>query len=318
MKKIYFFLALTILGASVQAQTNVYFKINHLLDGNSFAYNQTATTGRNATAYQLTRLEYYISEIVLTHDNGQQTPITNKWMLVDAGNPTNEFLGNLNITNLESISFGIGVDTSVNHDDPSLYASTHPLAPKSPSMHWGWSAGYRFVAFEGRTGSNFSQVFQIHALGDRNYSMQTHNTAGYRQNGDLIIEIDADYNMALNTITVNGNLLYHGEFNEAATLLSNFQSSVFTQSIVGLQENRKRLQHFAISPNPGKGELLVEVDKAYQQLTYKVLDLTGREVIKGALEGGNKRQLAIPQKGIYMLNLYENGALVGSEKVIVQ
>lgn len=304
------------------SQTDVYFKINHKLGSSKFAYDQTATSpgvfGSAGSKYQLNRLEYYIAEITLTHDSGLTTLVPNKWMLVDASDTTKELLGNFNISNLESISFGIGVESSANHNDPNLYASTHPLAPKSPSMHWGWSAGYRFVAMEGKTGTNFGQILQIHALGDINYRTQTHNTTGSMQNGDLVIELDADYNQALSSITVNGNLIYHGEQGEAATLLSNFQNGVFSQATVGLNENNRKFISLGISPNPSKGSIQITVDNAYSNLSYQLIDMLGREFESGALENSGNHSLVIDKKGIYMINLFDNGELIGSEKVIIQ
>lgn len=321
MKKLLTTFSLLAIFLITQAQTNVYLKINHKLGGNNFAYNQTATNNGGiggSNQYQLTRLEYYLGNITLTHDSGTTTIVPNKWLLINGTDTTNELLGNFNITNLQSISFGIGVESLVNHNDPNLYASTHPLAPKSPSMHWGWSAGYRFVALEGKVGTNFSQIFQIHALGDRNYRTQTHNITGYMQNGNLIIELDADYNEALNNITVNSNLLYHGEMGEAITTLANFQTAVFTQTTVGLRELRNDLIRFGISPNPSTGEIKLSLDNSYTNLSYKVMDMVGREVMNGVFENAGSHSFSIDKKGIYMINLFENGALIGNEKVIIQ
>ncbi len=322
MKKLLTTFSLLSILLITQAQTDVYLKINHKLDGNNFAYNQTATSNGGLSGggsqYQLARLEYYLGAITLTHDSGVTTTVPNKWLLIDGTDTTNELLGNFNITNLQSISFGIGVESFFNHNDPNSYASTHPLAPKSPSMHWGWSAGYRFVALEGKVGTNFNQIFQIHALGDRNYHTQTHNVSGYMQNGDLIIELDADYNEALNNITVNSNLLYHGEMGEAITTLSNFQTAVFTQTTVGLNELRNNLVRFGISPNPSTGNVSISVDNSFSNLSFKIMDMVGREVMNGTLANTGNHFLSIDKKGIYMINLFENGALIGSEKVIIQ
>ena len=317
MKKIITTLSLITFFLVSYGQTDVYLKINHKLGSNTFAYSQTATTSGGAQ-YQLSRLEYYIAEITLTDDTGRVTVVPNKWMLVNASDTTNEFLGSFNITNLQSISFGIGVESTVNHNDPNLYVSTHPLAPKSPSMHWGWTSGYRFVALEGNTGTNFSQIFQIHALGDRNYRTQTHNTSGYFLNGDLIIELDADYNQALNSITVNSNLLYHGELAEASTLLSNFNSSVFTQTAVGIKEINNDLVRFGVSPNPSSGEILITTDERFNNLSYRVMDLTGKELQNGDLENTTNHMISINNAGMFMINLFEGGVLIGSEKVIIQ
>lgn len=318
MKKLFFLITLIIAASSSNAQKDVYFKINHLLDGNSFDFNQTATNngGLSGTSdYQVSRLEYYIAEITLKHDTGQTTIIPDKWILVDPSSTTNEYLGNFDISNLESISFGIGVEFDVNHDDPALFSSSHPLGPKSPSMHWGWTAGYRFVAFEGTTGNGFNQIFQIHALGDKNYQKQTHITTGYVKNDELIIELDADYNEALNLITVSGNLINHGEDGEAAQLLSNFGSRVFSQAAVGINENESRNISFSIAPNPSSKEIFIRIDPKYNNLSYTVLDLTGRVVSTSSVLENNK--LSIEEKGLYILNLFEDGKLIGSEKVII-
>ena len=315
MKKIYTFLAFAIVVLSLQAQQNVSLKINHLLGAAPFALNQSASNDLG-DPFTVTRLEYYISKITLTHGNGQVIDIPNSYILVNANTPTSISLGSFNLTSLESISFGIGVDAPINNADPNLQPSTHPLAPKSPSMHWGWSSGYRFVAIEGNTGVNLNQIWQIHALGNRNYSRQTINTSGSVKNSILQIELDADYTQAVSGISVNSNLLTHGEFNEAATLLFNFSTGVFTQSTVGLVENEE-LMTFKIYPNPSSGLININVDQTLQNANYIVLDMVGREIQTGSLIGLTE-QISINAKGIYFLNLYKDGSIVASEKVIIQ
>lgn len=317
MKKIYFVFAIIIATLSAQAQQNVTLKINHLLGGSPFAINQTTSNdlGNQFTIY---RLQYYISEISLTHDNGQTTSLRDTYILVDATQPVDLALGSFNITTLESISFGIGVGGEINNADPNLQAATHPLAPKSPSMHWGWASGYRFVALEGYTGTNMSQVWQIHALGARNFRTQTIVTAGKKVNGVLQVELDADYTQALSRIRVDGNLLNHGESNEAASLLVNYRTGVFSQSTVGLKERSKGLVAFKVSPNPSAQDITINVDASYKNLSYVVFDLTGREVASGSFSTNDNNRLSIENKGIYMLNVYDQEQLVGSEKVIIQ
>lgn len=281
MKKIYTFFALAIAVLSVQAQQNVTLKINHLLGASPFAMNQTTNNDLN-NQFNINRLEYYISEIKLTHDGGQITSVPNTWILVDAAQTVNSPLGSFNITTLESVTFSIGVESPINNADPNLQAAGHALAPKSPSMHWGWAAGYRFVAIEGNTGTNLNQIWQIHALGNRNYTSQTVITSGRSTNGSLEIILDADYTQALSAITVDGNLLYHGEFNEAVSLLSNFKLNVFTQSTVGLKENSEQVS-FKISPNPSNGEITLHLNRPSQNVNYQVLDVNGRKVVNGNL-----------------------------------
>ena len=158
-------------------QTNVYFSIEHKLGNQPFAF-QTAATNNLGNQFDVKRLQYYISSIELVHDGGTVTPVVDKYMLVNANDSTYESLGSFNITNLEAIRFGIGVDASKNNLNPATYPANHPLAPKSPSMHWGWAAGYRFVAFEGKAGSSLSQIVELHALDNSNYFIQTVPTNG--------------------------------------------------------------------------------------------------------------------------------------------
>lgn len=45
----------------------------------------------------------------------------------------------------------IGVDTSLNHDDPSTFSNDSPLnISNAGTMHWGWNPGYIFISIEGK------------------------------------------------------------------------------------------------------------------------------------------------------------------------
>jgi hypothetical protein len=136
MKKQLYFLVLLTLPLFSIAQTNVTLKINHKLGNQPFNFSQDATNNQG-DPFEVTRLEYYIAEIKLTYDGGMDTTIQDFWILVDPSNVTNASLGSFSITNLESVSFGIGVQSSVNHLDPSSYAANHPLAPISVCSNGG-------------------------------------------------------------------------------------------------------------------------------------------------------------------------------------
>jgi len=315
MKKLHLVFSIILTTLTAQAQQNVTLKINHLLGNTPFGMNQT-TSNDLGDQFNINRLEYYISEIKLTHDGGQITSVPNTWILVNAAQAVSVPLGSFSITALESVSFGIGVESPINNADPNLQAGGHPLAPKSPSMHWGWSAGYRFVAIEGNTGTNMNQIWQIHALGNRNYRAQTVLTSGRSANGNLEIELDADYTQALSAINVNSNLLYHGEYNEAASLLSNFKLNVFTQSTVGLKENSPNTS-FKIYPNPSNGEIKLTLDSPSQNIRYNVLDLNGRKVVHGKLTKSSI-DLSSVDKGIYFVLLFKENEMIGSKKVTIQ
>ena len=146
------------------AQVDVSIHMHQKLGDQPFGYNSVVQT---AAGYyiKVTRLQYYISEVKLIHDGGQITPVTDQYFLVTPTVDSILELGNFDITSLEGIEYSLGVDAGHNHLDPASYPSSHPLAPKNPSMHWGWTAGYRFIALEGFAGATSGAVtnnFQIH------------------------------------------------------------------------------------------------------------------------------------------------------------
>lgn len=267
---------LVALGFSVKAQTPVELHITHKLSGNAFAYNMAAQNNLG-NEFNVTRLEYYISKISITHDGGMVTDVPDHYILVDGGQDVMEGLGSYNITNVESVSFYIGVDTPVNHDDPSLQPNGHPLAPKSPSMHWGWAAGYRFVAMEGKAGTSLAQTFQVHALGDQNYFKTTVTVAGINQGGKIIIPINADYTQAIKDIDVSSGVFTHGDNNEAVTLLLNFQNSVFFPGHpVSVANAQKAATQVSVFPNPSNGTVNINAGNAAADI--QVTDVQGRTV----------------------------------------
>ena len=315
MKKIFTVIAVS-LSMMAFAQTNVYFKINQKLDGNTFAYS-TGTSNSLSNNYDFTRLQYYISQITLTYDGGQDTVLSDWYLLVDAGQAVNELLGSFNFTTLESVSFGIGVDGSKNHADPSTYVSGHALGFQSPSMHWGWSAGYRFAALEGNVGI---QGWQLHALGDKNYGIATVTTAGTMIGGDLVVALDANYEEILHDITVSSTLNYHGEDLQAPTALGNFQTNVFTQgsATVSLNEYNDEVS-FSLAPNPSNGVVRVMLDKQQgSDYSVSVSDITGREILRQAVDSNGNDQLSINYAGLYTISLLKQGRVISTQKLIVR
>lgn len=317
MKKQLYFIALVCLPLFSIAQTNVSLKINHKLGNQSFNFSQDATNNQG-DPFQVTRLEYYIAEIKLTYDGGMDTTIQDFWVLVDPSNVTNTTLGTFNFTTLESVSFGVGVQSSVNHLDPSSYAANHPLSPKSPSMHWGWTAGYRFVAMEG-TAASKSDIFQIHALGDGNYQIQTIQTAGKTQGSDLVIDLDADYEGALENITINAGLVNHGSNGEAATLLDNFKDHVFSEAGSGISLDEGVSNLVSIYPNPIlKGGSIKIEDPLDKVINVKIVDITGKLILTGSRLDIESESINLIE-GSYLVSIeFEDGSISNKKLLIVQ
>ncbi len=317
MKKALQIFIIFLLSVSLQAQTDVYFKINHLLGSSPFAFGATASNNLG-NSFNVSRLQYYIAEVKIVHDGGQVTSVPNTWFLVNANTQVNALLGNFNITTVEAIKFSIGVEQSYNHLDPASYPMSHPLAPKSPSMHWGWSAGYRFVAMEGKSGASMNQTYEFHALGDANYHTFTIPTSGTLNGSDLTLEINADYEKALYNINVaSGNNIIHGETGKAADLLVNFSQNVFTSAdgnnSIGLEETDP--SKIVFYPNPSASKIFISGTQ--KGASIQVFNSIGSLVLKTDLADHQKNIIELKTAGMYYFNIVENGNVIKSEKIII-
>jgi len=139
MKTIVSILAFAFFTLSSNAQVNTELRIYHMLGSQAF---QMSTTAQNDLGhdFQVERLQYYVSNFSVVHDGGTETAVnvdTIALMNAADGIFSTIELGSLNITSVESVKFYIGVPQPTNNADPSLYGPDHPLAPQSPSMHWG-------------------------------------------------------------------------------------------------------------------------------------------------------------------------------------
>ena len=303
-------------------QTNVKFKVNHKLGTSSFALNQGAQNNIG-NDFRVTRLQYYIGEISITHDGGTVTPINDTWLLVDATTQTEVSLGNLPVTNVEKVTFHIGVGASHNHADPATYASSHPLAPKMPSMHWGWTSGYRFVAFEGHGSSSYNQLVQLHGLGDENYFKTEVTMAVGASGGEVMVALDADYTRALEDITVNAGNVVHGTNGDAKKILVNFQNHVFKAANESMSIGEfEKLESATIFPNPStaNGTIQLAVASKYRfDYEIGVTDVLGRAVSFQTVDKDeNMVRLKINTPGAYLVSLYRNNKAVRTEKVIIR
>ena len=321
MKKNILFFAIVCASFSINAQTQLNLKINHKLGSNAFVFNDTCYNNLG-NKINVTRLEYYLTVVSITHDGGTVTPI-DKVLLINANVTTLDSLTTMNITNLEKVTIAVGVKQSLNHLDPSTYSSSHPLAPKSPSMHWGWTPGYRFVAMEGRTFSiTPSRKYEMHSLGDQNYFHTTITTAGVTSTGKKTIELNANYLEALRGIDVSRGPLDHGDFGNNITHLDNFRDYVFTSvegnPSVGIKKLDKASVKLSVSPNPSLegSDVVLQLSEELKEATLLVTDLKGSIVHQQQII--TKRIILRElKKGSYICTIKKDGATLASKKLII-
>ncbi|MBL7807902.1 MAG: T9SS type A sorting domain-containing protein [Saprospiraceae bacterium] len=324
MKKGFLLSILLASAFAVIAQNEVMLHLAPRLGTAVFSLNQTIDHPGGTYQMKYTRFEFYISEIKITHDGGQVTPCTDLTLLVRPALDSMYSLGQLpGISNVEAITFSVGVPQALNHADPSLQPAGSPLAPQNPEMHWGWSAGYRFAAIEGYAGTNLSQNFQIHSLGDANYKTQTIATDAEQVSPNMkMIHLIADYSQAVKSINISGGLVVHGTTGAAVTLLNNFKNVVFKADASSAVVDPTFGGAFSVAPNP--------VRNAAPQVSFSlptgndyaltVTDLTGKVIARRTLATGENQSILLdkmPTAGLYFVHLWQNSLPVVVEKLVV-
>lgn len=166
------------------------------------------------------RADFYISNIQLNGTSG--TSISDSgYTLVTFSNHQNLIVGSVPTGNYNSISFNVGVTSSLNHIDPATYAAG-PLAAQSPSMHFADNnTGYIFMAFEGAvdsTNNNASpnKLFSYHIGTDsllHTVNLPDHSAAPYNSvftatgTKVLTINIIADFSQLLQNVNTSTSTL---------------------------------------------------------------------------------------------------------------
>ncbi len=320
MKSLYILLPVFLFGLQVHAQTAVNLEIQHLINGEilNMGSPYTAEEGYN---FNITRLEYYLTDIKIIHDGGIITEVEDTWLLIDAMDNTSFNLGSFDLNVIEGLQFSVGVAPDENHLDPATYPADHPLAPQNPSMHWGWASGYRFVALEGKAGPNLLITYEIHALGDENYFNVLMVGDAVSDGNSQTIFVQADCNEMFNNINVSGGLISHGSSGEAQTLLQNFKVIVFSivDQVVSQEELHANFQ-VNLYPNPVNSDVLnISIPELTNtKCTLILMDEQGRKLVDYTITGNkNKLDMSTFENGIYFLRISSaNQSRI--EKIIVQ
>ena len=112
---------------------------------------------------KFTEIKFYISEL----KNGIDTLC--KAALFDLRETDNfVFSSPGDFSQYQNLSGNIGIDSLINHSDPSTFDNESPLNISNAGlMHWGWNPGYIFINIQGKVdtlanGNNFDHNFVFH------------------------------------------------------------------------------------------------------------------------------------------------------------
>jgi hypothetical protein len=199
--------------------------------------NYTAWDGKTI---KFDHFDYYLSDVQIFHDGGQSI-LLDSVFLVEPQNHT-LYLGGHNVNQIEQISFIVGVpkpmntQTGVDAIDISLYPENHPLSFQTPSMYWGWQAGYMHMIVGGYADDNgdgsLEAYFEMHNLGNQNQKLVEFPTIIQTNTSSNQIDIfmNCQVDRWINTIPLSTVGVAHGETGSNATILNNsLTEDVFIQ-----------------------------------------------------------------------------------------
>ncbi len=324
-----FLLFVAFAGAAFAQNNQVVFSFDHKAGADPLVLNQTIFSIWNNKKMVITRAEFYISEVEIHHPDSTMMPLTDQYLLVNAKNPTAEFdLGAWPVVAAHGVTLHLGVPASVNHNDPASYPANHPLAPQNPTMHWGWSAGYRFMAIEGKVDNNGDgvpeTVFEYHNLFDELYRSLELIGVKNAENGVLHLHFVLDYAQLFKNMAMTGTLVQHGKFASNVTMMNNAATQNFV-TMVGTSathEVEANSLHVKASPNPANVEALLEYTLpaagTLELMLTNTLGQTVRSLTGLSASGSVRLETATLSGGIYQYAFYENGKLLARKQLVVK
>ncbi|MCF8239279.1 MAG: hypothetical protein K9I85_14045 [Saprospiraceae bacterium] len=321
-----------ILGAHLLgAQTNeVQFTFHHKVNGEELKVNETLFTIWNGKTMRIDRAEFYLSEISLIEQGGAKTTLSDQYILADASEPGKVWsIGNVNLDEIQGVEVHIGVDQAKNHLDPSTYQLGHPLGFQDPSMHWGWAAGYRFMAIEGYVDNNNDGIpeslFQYHNLGDNLYFTTSIDGEATAESGVLTVNIDVDYAKLFEGMTLIGNLIHHGSDAQNQQMLTNASTEKFLTIPVAsaLEDIVRNSLSLTATPNPAYGQITLaqNLDMPIDEVDLRVMNALGQVILNRqhvAARGQVQLELQGWESGTYFYGLFHAGRLIARNSFLVQ
>jgi hypothetical protein len=325
-----FLLFIAVVATSFTQTTNqVIISFDHKAGANLMDLGHTVFPIWNNKMVKLTRAEFYVSEVEIHHPDGMMMPLTDQYLLVNANAPATEFdLGAWPVESAHGVTLHLGVPEAVNHNDPASYPASHPLAPQNPSMQWGWSAGYRFMAIEGKVDNNGDGVpetnFEFHNLGDALYKTIELTSTVDAENGVVHLHFVLDYAQLFKNMAMTGNLIQHGSATMNAAMMNNAATENFLTmaTVTATHEVEINSLNIKASPNPANTETLLEYTlpsaAALDLLLTNTLGQTVRSYTGLSASGTVRLESAALPEGVYQYVFYENGNLLARKQLVVK
>lgn len=292
------------------AQKNIFLNIDPLFGTQPFVLNQNFV-GNDGIAVNIEHFNYYLSDIKLFHDNGLQTNFpTDIWLLTPEQHSL--YLGNLNINQLDSINFTVGVPKRYNTQsgalaqDISTYPDSHALSFQSPSMYWGWAFGYMHMIIGGKADSNNDGVpnayFEMHNLGNNNQQSVTLPSIQTNTGNQIDLNYTCHIDRWLNQMPLSSVGVLHGDTGLNQQILQNVNTQeVFT---LAANANTQEDKPSELTFSQTESEFTFSVKNNQTIKNYVVFANSGQKISEVS-SNDTKARIALEQlqSGIYLVTV---------------
>ncbi len=310
--------------------SNMAAQTGHLFLNFELKYNQDPLTLNSEInladnrGMELSRLDFYLSNIVLLKgDDLTEEAIPESYILLknnDSYEHMNFTFESLDMTDVRGIRMFVGIDSTTNHEDPSLYVEEHPLALQSPSMHWGWSGGYRFLALNGIVDHDMDLTVDkevaFEVVGD-NFYQSFDLMFDEAQNGTTALNIELQFDKLLEDINMETALILHGAGEKLDAIVDNMISNdffVLDQSSLSLETIENDLVVFV---NGTTKSIYVKSEESLTSFT--IYNEVGQVILGGKLDGTiqlHEISMTHIKSGVYFLLLAKQDGQTSNHSIV--
>lgn len=214
---------------------NVFGSANLILD------TQTNVTSQNE-ALKISDVKYIVSNIVLTKEDGSTytVPKNESYFIVDESDEVSQSidLSNIPAGNYTKIKFGIGVDQA-QYELGATGAGDFWTKAQAKDMGWDWTAGYKFVLFEGTfTSATVTEEvpFMVHTGKQTASYNYTEVTLNFPENATVRTDITPDVHLFADVSKIiDGtnkiNLSENNEMGMGAMIMGGANLPLITQNL---------------------------------------------------------------------------------------
>ena len=282
------------------SQKSIFLNLNPVFLGVPLELGTTYTHPSDQS-FSIDYLNYYVSDVITTHDGGQEFTAMPSVHLATMEDYT-LFLGNYDVQNVEHIEFTLGVPERFNTQDGaeaidiSSYPENHPLSFQDPGMYWGWAYGYMHVVTAGMP------FFELHNVGPQLSKQVSLDVIPTETSSTQIdIELFCNVDRWFNSIEFSTMLVSHGAAPENVQMMSNLLTDeVFSVSAQAIIPEYINTQSFVYHNSEG----LNVANIPSQAKFLKVSDQLGRLIQSQAISGTSVISLDIEQKGVVFVSLF--------------